>query len=323
MKSNRPVVLVTGVSGDAGQGIIAGLKQATSQPYIIGLDYTDDNAGFAMCDLGIQVPGIAAENYISSLLNLVTEHSAKLLFPGIDGEQLLLAEAAPRFAELGCTLIGCDPDFIRIASDKIATSEWLLENDLGAPESWPASTPIAELVPRLPLIIKPRAGHGSQGVYVVRTAEDLQNRVLEQPDACVQDYIDGPEYTCSLLFDDQGNLCDWLVTQRELSGGRTIRTDVVDEPVIVQYLHDFAQRAKGVRGSVNLQLRTNGDGKVKVFEINPRHSGSTSMRVAVGYNEPARLLEYHVHGTPMGRAEVTQARVYRVWSQIVVPRSPK
>jgi len=38
------------------------------------------------------------------------------------------------------------------------------------------------------------------------------------------------------------------------------------------------------------------DGKVKVFEINPRFSGTTSLRAMVGYNEPDILIRKHIYG---------------------------
>jgi carbamoyl-phosphate synthase large subunit len=318
LDTKRPVVLVTGVSGDAGQGIIAGLRQAPSNPVIIGLDYTADNVGFVLCDQGIQVPAITSQEYLPLLLSIAQRLGASMLFPGIDGEQLLIAQSRDAFAAVGCVVVASDPLLVQIAGDKLSTSRWLLSHGLDAPQTWRADADRAELEPRLPLIVKPRAGHGSQGVHLVTSPDALAARLAEQPDACVQEYIDGPEYTCSLLFDDASRLCDWLVTRRELRGGRTIRTDVVTEPCIEAYIQAFAQAADGARGSVNLQLRTR-DARAWVFEINPRHSGSTSMRVAVGYNEPARLLEHHLHGAPMTRADVVRGSVYRLWSQLVVP----
>jgi carbamoyl-phosphate synthase large subunit len=38
------------------------------------------------------------------------------------------------------------------------------------------------------------------------------------------------------------------------------------------------------------------DGEVYVFEINPRFSGTTSLRAMVGYNEPDILLKLHLRG---------------------------
>jgi carbamoyl-phosphate synthase large subunit len=53
--------------------------------------------------------------------------------------------------------------------------------------------------------------------------------------------------------------------------------------------------ALGCRGTVNIQCRVVGD-DVYVFEINPRFSGTTSLRALVGYNEPDVLIRRHVLG---------------------------
>ena len=44
---------------------------------------------------------------------------------------------------------------------------------------------------------------------------------------------------------------------------------------------------------MNIQCRYV-DGRVIVFEINPRFSGTTSLRAMVGYNEPDCLFREHV-----------------------------
>ena len=46
---------------------------------------------------------------------------------------------------------------------------------------------------------------------------------------------------------------------------------------------------------MNIQCRFVG-GRVKVFEINPRFSGTTSIRAMVGYNEPDVLMRKHIFG---------------------------
>ena len=46
---------------------------------------------------------------------------------------------------------------------------------------------------------------------------------------------------------------------------------------------------------MNIQCRLVGD-KVYVFEINPRFSGTTSLRAMVGYNEPDLLVRKHILG---------------------------
>jgi len=51
--------------------------------------------------------------------------------------------------------------------------------------------------------------------------------------------------------------------------------------------------ALGARGAINIQCRVSGQ-KVFPFEINPRFSGTTSLRAMVGYNEPDVLIRNHV-----------------------------
>jgi carbamoyl-phosphate synthase large subunit len=51
--------------------------------------------------------------------------------------------------------------------------------------------------------------------------------------------------------------------------------------------------ALGARGPLNIQCRLV-EGRVVVFEINPRFSGTTSLRAMVGYNEPDVLVRRHV-----------------------------
>ena len=53
--------------------------------------------------------------------------------------------------------------------------------------------------------------------------------------------------------------------------------------------------ALGCRGAVNIQCRMV-ESKVYVFEINPRFSGTTSLRAMVGYNEPDILIRKHLLG---------------------------
>ena len=51
----------------------------------------------------------------------------------------------------------------------------------------------------------------------------------------------------------------------------------------------------GARGPINIQCRLV-DGIVSVFEINPRFSGTTSLRALVGYNEPEFFIKKYLLG---------------------------
>ena len=51
----------------------------------------------------------------------------------------------------------------------------------------------------------------------------------------------------------------------------------------------------GVKGPLNIQCRFV-DGEIKVYEINPRFSGTTSIRAMMGFNEPEILINSNILG---------------------------
>jgi carbamoyl-phosphate synthase large subunit len=312
--------LVTGVSGETGQGIVKGLRRLEPSPVIVGVDWTDDNAGFRMVDVGRTVPGIADPGYVETLKALIAEHDVDVLLPGIDGEVELLAPRRAELEALGCRVAVSETALVARCADKLETPGLLLELGLEAPRTLACErgmeVVLAEL--GLPLVLKPRRGNGSQGVHVVRDRSELEALWPGlDPGYCAQEYIEGPEYTCSLLFDETGALEDHLVMERALAGGRTMRGTVVCHEAIEGFIARFGANVRGAVGAINLQLRVAGEGRVLVFEINPRLSGSTAMRVAAGYNEPARLFEHLAHGAPIRPEESSACTVHRYFAELV------
>jgi carbamoyl-phosphate synthase large subunit len=75
----------------------------------------------------------------------------------------------------------------------------------------------------------------------------------------------------------------------------------------------------GARGPLNIQCRVV-DGEVKVFEINPRFSGTTSIRAMTGYNEPDVLIRRHLLGeTIQPRFPYRDALILRGLTETEVP----
>lgn len=316
------VVMVTGVSGETGLGIINGLRELDPGPFVVGVDYTADNAGFQVADLGVQVPGIDDPSYVETLRTLAQEHRVDVLFLGVDGEIKLLAPHRASFAAIGCQVAVSEPEFIRACSDKLLTVEFLAAHGLDVPVTRVADGDVDEVLTRfsLPVVVKPRQGNGSRGVEIVSDGDRLRERWPDLGAAyCVQEYIDGPEYTVSVLFDRDGVMRDSLVMRRNLIAGRTMQSHVERHPGIEAFLERFAD-IRGMLGSINLQLRVDQRGRVRVFEINPRFSGSTAMRVAAGYNEPARLFTHLVTGKKIEADRPVACSIYRHWSQFVVTR---
>jgi carbamoyl-phosphate synthase large subunit len=137
------------------------------------------------------------------------------------------------------------------------------------------------------------------------------------------------------LHDLDGKFVDSIAVLRDLSGGLNVRTFVPNRtgrqdlgPRLVissgvsqgrigkfrdvtDQCREIAE-ALGSQGPLNIQCRLV-DGKVRIFEINPRYSGTTSLRAMVGFNEPDLMIRHHLLGKAIPRD--------RNWPESVVERT--
>jgi carbamoyl-phosphate synthase large subunit len=162
----------------------------------------------------------------------------------------------------------------------------------------------------------------------------------------IQEYVGTPdqEFTVGVLHDLEGRYFNAIAVKRHLKSGLSVRTSVenrtnrkelgprlvissgVSQGDIGRYGEVTAQCREiadrlGSRGPLNLQCRFV-DGKVRVFEINPRFSGTTSLRAMVGLNEPDLLVRRHLLGEDIGQdAPYQEATVLRSLAETLQPRA--
>ena len=312
-------VAVTGASGDVGHGTIHGLLEASLPIRLIALDYTAEYAAQTVCDHSVQMPGVRSPDYIDTLIGVLGDESIQLMFCGIDSEVPLLANNIERIeSATDCRVLVADKSLVDTWSDKSKTAEWLSDKGLNPPRTWSASelSTASDIAALLPLIAKPRRGHSSQGIEKIESEVRLREVLaadMESNALCLQEYLSGDEYTCGLTFDRDGKLADWIVARRQLVGGRTVVAEIEHIPEIDTLLQAFGSAVSTI-GAINIQLRLDELGHPRIFEINPRMSGSTLMRVHAGYNDPARILENMVLGTPIERSKPKPIRTLRQWA---------
>ena len=314
-------VAITGISGDVGLGAICGLqagRDAGNDIWLLGLDAADDCPGRQLVDAFARLPPVADPKYLEALAAQLRAHTIDVLLPGIDSEIMLLSRHRDRIANSGTQIALAPADLIEAADDKLATAAFVASRGLSAPATCDADDP-QDL--GFPVVAKPRRGQGSRGVLILDNAQSLTAFLDERsPFYCLQRYIEGPEITVGFLYDWNGTLRDAIAMERSLEGGRTIRATVTRSPEILRFIEEFGAKIRGA-GAVNAQLRIDRNAGPQIFEINARLSGSTAMRVAVGFNDPLRIVMHLARGIPIERATVYDATVQRVSSELVVKRS--
>ncbi|SPM28065.1 ATP-grasp domain-containing protein [Mycobacterium terramassiliense] len=302
-------VAITGVSGDVGRGALRGLRRNPlgAEPiWILGLD-----AGASSepeLDGHRQLPLVRQPQYPDALKAALEEHGVEVLLPCIDSEIAILSAARGLLAETGCNVVLAPHELVEAAEDKLLTAKFLSARGIRAPTTFEAAP--TDGLP-LPILAKPRNGHASQGIKLLTDRAALQEFTAAPPrNYCFQQYVEGPEFTVGFLYDAYGVMQDAVAMERSLEEGRTVRARVVDNPDMQQFISRFGEQVPGI-GAVNAQLRWHHDNGPLVFEINARLSGSTEMRIAVGCNDPLRLVRHFGRGEPIGRARPRIATVYR------------
>ena len=313
-------VAITGVSGDVGRGAVQGLRQNPDHEepiWILGLDAGAHVRTNVLLDSFVQLPRVSDERYVNALAGVLRANKVDVLLPGIDSEIRVLSRARERLAASGSKVVLAPTELVEAASDKLLTARFLEATGIRVPLTCDAEEmPMAAL--EYPMIAKPRVGHGSRGIKILPDREAMQRFLCNRPPHyCLQRHIDGPEITIGFLYDSQGTMRDAIAMERSLEGGRTTRARPVEEPTILRFIENFGTKVRAL-GALNAQLRIDPRDGPLVFEINARLSGSTDIRISIGFNDPLRLVKHFGRGIPIARACPQSAIVRRIGTEIVV-----
>lgn len=296
---------VTGTGSLIGQAIIKSIKNSneSNRFKIIGFDYFNDTVGSFLCEKNYKLTDIYAnpaleQNWLKEVLLAIKEELIDILFIGIDFELELFAKYKSLIEEnTKCKIIISSLDAIKIGNDKYLTYQFLRDNNLYYPvTNLPNDVKFDEI--NYPVIIKPRVGARSRGVFKVDNKEELVSKIKIIENPIIQEYIgiESTEYTCGIIYLD-GEFKASIALNRTLKEGNTYISEHSNktDKIIMDYISDIANKLKPY-GSCNLQLRVDSKGIPKLFEINPRHSGTTYIRSLFGFNEILYIINYITEG---------------------------
>lgn len=347
-------VLVTGVGGGGvGEQIVKALRLGEADYMIVGTDVHERSLGFGSVDRAHVVPAARESGYIDALITLCEQYQIRAIFPGSEPELVAIAEATARFVDLGVVLPVSPLEVIQTCLDKFRTSGWLRSHGFHAPKACLVETP-ADLdhVDFSPVVLKPSTGGGgSANVFISQSDHELHalgHYLLDAVGTFVaQEYVGDvrSEFTVGVLMDLDGTLVDSIAVRRNIESGlgRNVlvpnRTGLADFGDVLAMSSGISQGEigrfrevtaeaeqialqLGARGPINIQCRL-WEGRPYVFEINPRFSGTSSVRALVGYNEADWLVRRNVLGEALaGPIAYRSAYVTRGLVEAVTPSAP-
>ena len=325
MKSTT--VLLTGVGGGGhGEQILKALRLAETKYTVIGGDMSATSKGLYEVEQGYVLPPATDGSYINTLVKICRRHGVTALFHGSEPELRAMSNARDQIEGEGILLPINPAPVIDLCLDKVKTCDFLRDQGFGVSAYNRISCEAdLERFPHLPAVLKPSVGGGgSANIFLAQTADELlglgRYMLSIYPEFIVQEYLGTPdsEYTVGVLFDMNGELMNSIAVRRNILSSlsnrirvanRTERDDLgpvlalssgVSQGLIGRFPEvtgpcEEVARVLGCRGPLNIQCRFV-EGKVYIFEINPRFSGTTSLRAMVGYNEPDVLIRKHLFG---------------------------
>jgi carbamoyl-phosphate synthase large subunit len=319
-------VMITAIGGGGhGEQILKALRLAKDGRYrIVGGDINPFCPQFRLVDVPVVLPRATDPEFVSAVLAIAKRFDVQSLFHGCEPEMQVYNRERACIEEAGIFLPINPQPVIDLCTDKNALAAFLLEHGFAPPRHWLLSSPSSvDAIDVYPVIVKPfRDSGGSKGCMIAQNPEELRHLIGYlggSGNLMAQEYVGTPEteFTVGVLTDMNGRFVNSIAVRRHLRSqlnvkistpNRTNRTELgtmlavstgVSQGEVGRFPEITAPceriaSALGSRGPLNIQCRIDAKGGVRVFEINPRFSGTTSIRALVGFNEPDTLIRIHL-----------------------------
>jgi carbamoyl-phosphate synthase large subunit len=338
MLNEKPIsVLVTGVGGGGvGEQIIFALRLSKYPYRIITVDHDPFNLCLYSMDKSYLVPSATEKSYLNKLLEICKKESVKVLIPGSEIELSIISKSRDLFKNENILLLINSKDVIELCQNKWTTYLFLKNNGFSIPESylWDECNNINNL--DYPVIVKPYLeSGGSRLVFIAQNNEELSFfcRYLKRQGSnpMVQKYVGSyeNEYTIEVLTSYEGDILGSIAINRRIQGRLStlyrLKNYYNNDPLCISsgisqgFIDDFpdireiaekiAEKINS-KGPINIQCRVTENG-ISVFEINPRFSGTESLRALAGFNAPDSLIRKYILGEDIKRLKYKKGFVSR------------
>ncbi|MDA9405440.1 ATP-grasp domain-containing protein [Bradyrhizobium sp. CCBAU 45384] len=308
-------VLVSGAAGIVGYGILRSLRLSKRPMTLIGTSIYADSVAPGFCDIFEIVSRTDAPDYLDQLAALLRKHRVDVAFPGIDADMYKWADHVAELEATGTRVVLNSRELISLCSDKWAfyQRQQELMPSYAIPSYLDIDFDVLKANCGLPFLLKPRRGFGSKGIVTVETAEQLARIAPATKTILMAQPIvgrDDEEFTVSAFCDGQGGSSACMALRRKLSkDGFTEKAEVVDHAEFSDAIRDLSKAFSPV-GPTNFQFRKTDTG-LKLLEINPRISSSTSIRTAFGYNEALMAVDMAIEQRLPVQPDIRRGRAVR------------
>lgn len=262
----------------------------------------------------VLTPSIYDKNYIDFLIDYCKEKSISAIIPLFDIDLAILAKNKDKFKEFSIELVVSSEQVINICNDKWKTYQFLCSLGINQPKTYISLEECKGKIKNeeiiFPLIIKPRWGMGSIGVFEMETFEELDvlykrlYRIIfdtylkyeskQDFEACIvlQEKIIGKEFGLDILNDLSGNYISTVAKEKlAMRAGETDIAQVVDNIIFLNVSRTISQSLKHI-GNLDVDCFITEKGEIYVLEMNCRFGGQYPFSHLAGVDFPAQIIKW-------------------------------
>jgi carbamoyl-phosphate synthase large subunit len=297
--------------------LIKYFKEALEGHGLVHVSNSEQTISMQVADRSIITPLIYEENYIDFLINYCREYEITAIIPLLDLDLPVLAAAKERFKQAGVTLILPEHKITLVCNDKWLSYLFFKENGFRTPRTYidinDALTDLYSNKIRFPVVIKPRWGMGSIGIYIADNLKELdvllektkrqifstylkfESEKCKENCVLIQEMIDGTEYGLDVLNDLNGRYVKTFVKQKlGMRSGETDAAITVNHPELSK-LGELLGKTLCHVGNLDVDCFCD-ESEYYLLEMNCRFGGGYPFTHLAGVNIPKTIVYWLTNG---------------------------
>lgn len=274
---------------------------------------TDECPAFKHSDYKVVTPLIYDDSYIPFLKKYCLEHSISVIIPLFDVDVLKLSEFKKEFEDIGIHVLVGDYEKMLICNDKYTTFEELTKNNIDVPKTYKnladVKSSLVEEVIQFPVILKPRWGMGSIGIYEAsnlseldifynKVKKDISNSYLKyessidiEESVLIQEKVNGIEYGLDIINNLEGKYQTTIVKEKiEMRAGET-DCAITRENKELETIGRKVSRIISHPANLDCDV-IRSDDKFFVLELNARFGGGYPFSYMAGVDLPKAIVKW-------------------------------